>query len=135
MSTLAAPDLKSPASTSLREITHWLGGKAVPGTSGRSSDVYNPATGKVQAKVPLANASELHAAVDAARRAFPEWAAQPPLRRARVLFRFRELFEQHLEEFAAIITSEHGKVLSDPDRRAAQKGWSARRHLQRGPRR
>ena len=113
MSTLAAPDVKTPVAASVREINHWIDGRAVPGTSGRSSDVYNPATGRVQAKVPLANASELDAAVQAAQRAYPEWAAQPPLRRARVLFRFRELFEQHLEEFAAIITSEHGKVLSD----------------------
>jgi malonate-semialdehyde dehydrogenase (acetylating)/methylmalonate-semialdehyde dehydrogenase len=113
MSTLAAPDVKTPVAASVREINHWIDGRAVPGTSGRSSDVYNPATGRVQAKVPLANASELDAAVQAAQKAYPEWAAQPPLRRARVLFRFRELFEQHLEEFAAIITSEHGKVLSD----------------------
>jgi malonate-semialdehyde dehydrogenase (acetylating)/methylmalonate-semialdehyde dehydrogenase len=75
--------------------------------------VYNPATGQVQALVPLANSAELNAAVASAEAAFPAWAAQPPLRRARVLFRFRELFEQHLDELAAVITSEHGKVLSD----------------------
>ncbi|WP_254061452.1 CoA-acylating methylmalonate-semialdehyde dehydrogenase, partial [Granulicella sp. L60] len=63
--------------------------------------------------VPLANRADMEKAVAAAEAAFPSWAAQPPLRRARVLFRFRELFEQHLDEFAAIITSEHGKVLSD----------------------
>ncbi|GAC1415747.1 MAG: CoA-acylating methylmalonate-semialdehyde dehydrogenase [Acidobacteriaceae bacterium] len=76
-------------------------------------DVYNPATGRVQAHVPLANPDELNAAVVAAKAAFPEWSAQPPLRRARVLFRFREIFEKHLDEFAETITSEHGKVLSD----------------------
>jgi malonate-semialdehyde dehydrogenase (acetylating)/methylmalonate-semialdehyde dehydrogenase len=75
--------------------------------------VYNPATGQVQALVPLANSAELNAAVASAEAALPAWAAQPPLRRARVLFRFRELFEQHLDELAAVITSEHGKVLSD----------------------
>jgi malonate-semialdehyde dehydrogenase (acetylating)/methylmalonate-semialdehyde dehydrogenase len=75
--------------------------------------VYNPATGQVQALVPLANRAELDAAVAAAQTSFPEWSAQPPLRRARVLFRFRELFEQHLDDFARLITSEHGKVLSD----------------------
>ena len=66
----------------------------------------------MQALVPLANRAELDAAVAAAA-AFPEWSAQPPLRRARVLFRFRELFEQHLDDFAQLITGEHGKVLSD----------------------
>ena len=67
----------------------------------------------MQALVPLANRAELDAAVAAAQAAFPAWSAQPPLRRARVMFRFRELFEQHMDEFARIITSEHGKVLSD----------------------
>jgi len=94
-------------------MTHWIGGAEVAGTSGRTGDVYNPATGQVQATVPLANRAEMDAAVAAATAAFPAWSAQPPLRRARVLFRFRELFEQHIDEFAAIITSEHGKVLSD----------------------
>jgi malonate-semialdehyde dehydrogenase (acetylating)/methylmalonate-semialdehyde dehydrogenase len=75
--------------------------------------VYNPATGQVHALVPLANRAELDAAVAAAQAAFPAWSAQPPLRRARVLFRFRELFEQRLDDFARLITSEHGKVLSD----------------------
>ena len=81
--------------------------------SGRSSNVFNPATGKIQAQVPLASKAELDAAVAAAQAAFPAWAAQPPLRRARVMFRFREIFESRLDEIAAIITAEHGKVLSD----------------------
>jgi len=97
----------------VRTIPHWIGGRGVAGVSGRTSQVFNPATGRVQANVPLANLAELDAAVAAAQAAFPAWAAQPPLRRARVLFRFRELFEQRLEEVAALITAEHGKVLSD----------------------
>ena len=97
----------------LRTISHWIDGRKVAGVSGRSSNVYNPATGEVQATVPLANRDEVEQAVDSSKRAFPGWAAQPPLRRARVLFRFRELFESHLDEIAAQITSEHGKVLSD----------------------
>ncbi len=97
----------------LRAIPHWIGGKAVAGTSGRTANVFNPATGRVQALVPLASRAELDAAVNAAQNAFSEWSAQPPLRRARVLFRFRELFEQHLDDFARLITSEHGKVFSD----------------------
>jgi malonate-semialdehyde dehydrogenase (acetylating)/methylmalonate-semialdehyde dehydrogenase len=111
-STVVAPETTTSGSE-LREITHWIGGKSVAGTSGRFGDVFNPATGKVQAKVPLSNREELNAAVAAAKAAFPSWSAQPPLRRARVLFRFRELFEQNMDKFAALITSEHGKVFSD----------------------
>ena len=113
MSTLAVPDLTPAPAAPPREISHWIDGRRVPGVSGRTARVYNPATGQVQAYVPLAGKPELDRAVASAQRAFPEWAAQPPLRRARVLFRFRELFEQHLDEFAALISSEHGKVLSD----------------------
>ena len=113
MSTITLTDLSAPPTPSLREITHWIGGRKIAGISGRLSDVYNPATGQVQATVPLANRKELNLAVAAAQQALPAWAAQPPLRRARMLFRFRDLFEQRLEEIAAIITSEHGKVLSD----------------------
>ena len=101
------------AESGVRELAHWIGGVAVAGVSGRYGDVFNPATGKVQAKVPLANGAELEAAVAAAKAAFPAWSSQPPLRRARVLFRFRELFEQNMDKMAAIITSEHGKVFSD----------------------
>ncbi|MDP9038093.1 MAG: CoA-acylating methylmalonate-semialdehyde dehydrogenase [Acidobacteriota bacterium] len=113
MSSAVLSHTESSATRGLREIPHWIGGRAAPGVSGRVSDVFNPATGRVQACVPLGNAAELNAAVASAEAAFPEWSAQPPLRRARVLFRFRELFEQHLDEIAAIITSEHGKVLAD----------------------
>ena len=108
---LSAPGISDSAS--VRRITHWINGRAVAGESGRMGDVYNPATGEVQAHVPFASAGELDACVSAAQAAYPEWAAQPPLRRARVLFRFRELLEQHAEELAGLITSEHGKVLSD----------------------
>jgi malonate-semialdehyde dehydrogenase (acetylating)/methylmalonate-semialdehyde dehydrogenase len=113
VSTAVVPELNLSSHNVVRQITHWIGGAEVAGTSGRTGDVYNPATGQVQAWVPLANRAEMDAAVAAATAAFPAWSAQPPLRRARVLFRFRELFEQHIDEFAAIITSEHGKVLSD----------------------
>jgi len=119
MSTAVIPQANPSSSetvhsiSQISQISHWINGKAATGASGRSSQVFNPATGMVQAVVPLANRTELNLAVAAAEAAFPEWAAQPPLRRARVLFRFRELFEQNLDRFAAIITSEHGKVLSD----------------------
>jgi malonate-semialdehyde dehydrogenase (acetylating)/methylmalonate-semialdehyde dehydrogenase len=98
---------------SLREIPHWINGVAVSGSSGRFTDVFDPATGQVQAKLALANGIELNAAVAAAKAAFPTWSALPPLRRARVLFRFRELVEQNIDRIAAVITSEHGKILSD----------------------
>ena len=113
MSTAVIRDLTTSSSTSLRTITHWINGKAVAGTSGRTGNVYNPATGQIQATVPLANQAELNAAVQAAQAAFPDWSSQPPLRRARILFRLRELLDQCADDLAAILTSEHGKVLSD----------------------
>ena len=102
-----------PTDRKLREVHHWVNGRTLTGSSGRFGDVYNPASGEVQAKVVLATTSEVDTAVAAAAAAFPTWAAQPPLRRARVLFRFREIFEQRLDEVAALLTSEHGKVFSD----------------------
>jgi malonate-semialdehyde dehydrogenase (acetylating)/methylmalonate-semialdehyde dehydrogenase len=97
----------------LREVHHWVNGEMLAGSSGRFGDVYNPATGKVQARVALASAAEVDTAVAAASASFPAWSAQPALRRARVLFRFREIFERRLDEVAALLTSEHGKVFSD----------------------
>ncbi|RSL17114.1 malonate-semialdehyde dehydrogenase (acetylating)/methylmalonate-semialdehyde dehydrogenase [Edaphobacter aggregans] len=113
MSTLAAVNSASAADRKVREVQHWINGRLVAGTSGRFGDVYNPASGEVQAKVAMATATEVDAAVVAAAAAFPEWSAQPALRRARVLFRFREIFERRLDEVAALLTSEHGKVFSD----------------------
>src|ERR1700723_3527781 len=111
MSTAVLPNIASTSTSTPRAIPHWIGGNPV--APGPPAKFYNPATGQVQALVPLANRAELDAAVAAAQAAFPEWSAQPPLRRARVMFRFRELFEQRMDDFARIITSEHGKVLSD----------------------
>ena len=112
MSTAVLPDASSTWNTP-RSIPHWIGGKPVKGESGRTANVFDPATGQVQALVPLASRIELEAAVAAAQGALPAWSAQPPLRRARILFRFREIFEQHLDDIARLITSEHGKVFSD----------------------
>ena len=94
-------------------IEHFINGKIVKGRSGRYGDVFNPATGEVAKKVSLATKEEVGEAVAAAEAAFPKWAATPPLVRARVMFRFKQLIEQHMDELAAIITAEHGKVLSD----------------------
>jgi malonate-semialdehyde dehydrogenase (acetylating)/methylmalonate-semialdehyde dehydrogenase len=118
--TAVLPNLAPTPAATPRDIPHWIAGKPVPGTSGRSGKVYNPATGQVQAMVPLANRAELDAAVVAATAAFPEWSTQPPLRRARVMFRFRDIFESRIDEVAALITSEHGKVLSDAKGEAAR---------------
>ena len=99
--------------TAVRNITHFIGGKIVPGASGRTGDVFNPAAGKVQAHVALASSAEVDKAVAAARAAFPAWAETPPLKRARILFKFKELLDTHADELAELITREHGKVLSD----------------------
>src|ERR1700751_5233862 len=96
-----------PTTQKLREVHHWVNGQIVTGTSGRFGDVYNPASGELQAKVAFATPAEVDTAVAAAAAAFPDWASQPPLRRARVLFRFREIFERRLDEVAALLTSEH----------------------------
>src|SRR3984957_11356910 len=101
------------AERKLREIHHWINGQTLTGSSGRFGDVFNPASGKLQARVALATVAEVDSAVIAAAAAFPAWSAQPALRRARVLFRFREIFERRLDEVAALLTSEHGKVFSD----------------------
>jgi len=93
-------------------IPHVLGGQRRD-VSERHADICDPATGAVTKRVPLASADDVRAAIDAAAAAFPAWAATTPLNRARVMFKFKELLERHAGELAAIITSEHGKVLSD----------------------
>ncbi|AXC11280.1 Methylmalonate-semialdehyde dehydrogenase [Acidisarcina polymorpha] len=113
MATIAAPEVQAETPHILESVPNWIGGRAVHGEAKAFGDVFNPATGQVQRRVPLDGASELDAAVAAAVAAFPEWSSQPPLRRARVLFRFRDLLERHTDELAAVITSEHGKVLDD----------------------
>ena len=99
----------------MREIGHFIGGKPVAGTSGKFGDVFNPAAGEVTGRVALADAAEVNKAVAAAAAAWPAWAATPPLRRARVMFKLKELLERDRRELSAIITAEHGKVLSDAD--------------------
>jgi malonate-semialdehyde dehydrogenase (acetylating) / methylmalonate-semialdehyde dehydrogenase len=101
--------------TTLERLPLWIGGKAVAAQSQRFSEVTNPATGEVIRHVPLANASDVDAAVAAAAAALPSWRAFPPLRRARILMRFRELMEQHKKDLAKIITQEHGKTLADAE--------------------
>ncbi|MAW78724.1 MAG: methylmalonate-semialdehyde dehydrogenase (CoA acylating), partial [Parvularcula sp.] len=92
---------------------HFINGKAVEGGSGRSSDVFNPTTGEVQAEVALANGAEVTKAIDAAEKAFPAWAATNPQRRARVMFKFKELVEKDMDNLAKMLSAEHGKILPD----------------------
>ena len=94
-------------------ITHFINGKREPGSGNRFGDVYNPATGQVQRQVSMATAADVDAAVKAAEAAFPAWSAQPALRRARCMFRLKNLIEQNLDALAAILTNEHGKVRED----------------------
>jgi malonate-semialdehyde dehydrogenase (acetylating)/methylmalonate-semialdehyde dehydrogenase len=97
----------------LSDITHWIGGGRVGGAAGRTSEVFNPATGEVTGLVRLGDASTVDAAVQAAKAAFPAWAETPALRRARVMFRFKELLEKNHDALARLITREHGKVFDD----------------------
>ena len=97
----------------MEKLTHFIDGKKVEGTSGRFGDVYDPATGQVQKQVPLATAEELNFAVKVAAAAFPAWAAMPALRRARCMFRLKNLIDEYKGELAGLLTSEHGKVRDD----------------------
>ncbi len=94
-------------------LAHYINGKRVASTSGRSQEVFNPATGEVASRVALASVAEVDAAVASAKLAGQAWAETAPLRRARVMFKFKELIEKHQDELAATITREHGKVFSD----------------------
>jgi malonate-semialdehyde dehydrogenase (acetylating) / methylmalonate-semialdehyde dehydrogenase len=97
----------------LDTITHFINGEQVDTRGGRYGDVYNPALGEPVARVALGTVDEVDAAVRAASAAFPSWSATPPLTRARVLFRYLQLCQQHTDEFAAMLTREHGKTFSD----------------------
>ena len=94
-------------------LHHYVNGARVAGTGERFGDVFDPATGEVAARVPLASAAETARVIDAAAAAFPAWRDTPPLRRAAILFRFKELLDRHTDEIAQLIAAEHGKVLND----------------------
>jgi len=107
----AAPSTQ-PDSSPL-DLGHFIAGRAVRGQSGRKGTVHNPATGAPRGEVAYASGDETRAAIAAAEAALPAWSAMPPLQRARIMFRFKALLEQHTDELARLITLEHGKVLSD----------------------
>ncbi|MWJ27138.1 CoA-acylating methylmalonate-semialdehyde dehydrogenase [Halomonas sp. ZH2S] len=94
-------------------INHYINGQVVETEPAQRQDVFNPASGKVSAQVALASPADVESAVAAAQAAFPAWADTPPLRRARVMFRFLELLNAHKDELARAITLEHGKVFTD----------------------
>ena len=97
----------------MRDIQHFVNGQTLAGTSGRFGDVFNPNTGEVQARVQLATAAELDAAVQVALQAHVGWSATNPQRRARVMFEFKRLVEANMQDLAELLSSEHGKVIAD----------------------
>jgi len=97
----------------VKELDHFIVGQHVKGTSGRFGDVFNPATGEVQARVALASRAEMRRAVEAALKAFGEWSAVNPQRRARVMFNFKALVEKNMDALAHMLSAEHGKVIAD----------------------
>ncbi len=97
----------------MRQVHHFVNGQQLEGSSGKFGDIYNPSNGEVQAQVQLATVDELDAAVKNAAEAQPAWAATNPQRRARVMFNFKTLLEENMDELAALLSSEHGKVIAD----------------------
>src|SRR5205809_2338149 len=110
-----ATEEKTMDLTTLERLPLWIGGRAMQPTTTRYGEVTNPATGEVIRHVPFANATDVDAAVQVADRAFPAWRASPPLRRARVMMRFRDLLDQHKKDLARVVTQEHGKTLADAE--------------------
>ena len=97
----------------MKLIEHFINGKKFLGNSKRTSKIYNPATGEQSAEVKLASTLEVNQAVESAKKAFESWSNRPPLQRARVMFKFKELIEKNSDELTKIIVSEHGKVYDD----------------------
>src|SRR5262249_1714867 len=97
----------------MRDIGHFIGGKEVKGTSGRSGDVFNPNPGEVRAKVAFASRAEVSQAIANAEAAQRGWAATNPQRRARVMFKFLELLHREFDSLAKLLSSEHGKTFAD----------------------
>jgi malonate-semialdehyde dehydrogenase (acetylating) / methylmalonate-semialdehyde dehydrogenase len=112
MTQVAEPTAKG-AGAELERVNHWIGGRHVAGASGRSGPVYNPATGQVAREVDFASAEEVDAAVRVAREAFAGWRATSLSRRTEIMFRIRNLIDEHRREIAAFLTAEHGKVPTD----------------------
>ena len=97
----------------MKIIEHFVGGKSFSGKSKRTGKVFNPATGEQSAEVKLATTQDVNVAVANAQKAFESWSNKPPLQRARVMFKFKELIEKNSDELTKIIVAEHGKVYED----------------------
>ena len=97
----------------MKLIEHFIGGKVYSGNSKRKSKVFNPATGEQSAEVTLATVQDINKAVEIAKNSFETWSNTPPLQRARVMFKFKELIEKNSDELTKLIVSEHGKVYED----------------------
>jgi len=97
----------------MKVIGHFIDGKRIAGTSGRTKDIFNPNTGDVQAQVSMASPAELDAAVLSAAAAQRKWAATNPQKRSRILFAYKHLVEANMDDLAEMLSSEHGKVLAD----------------------
>ncbi|MDX6487324.1 MAG: malonate-semialdehyde dehydrogenase (acetylating) / methylmalonate-semialdehyde dehydrogenase, partial [Gaiellaceae bacterium] len=111
MTELATPPVDER--TGAKRISHWIGGRSVAGTSGRTSPVFNPATGQQTGDLDLATVEEVGQAVQAAKEAFAAWRKVSLAKRAELFFNIRELLHERREEVAKLLTQEHGKVLSD----------------------
>ena len=97
----------------MQQLSHYVNGAHVTGSSGRMADVFNPATGEVQAQVPLASKAEVDAAVEIAAAAQPAWGAVNPQRRARVMMKFVDLLNRDMDKLAEALSREHGKTIPD----------------------
>ena len=97
----------------MKTVEHWIGGTSTPSSSTRTAEVYNPATGQVQARVLLAGTADVDQAVQTAKKAYAAWQDVSLTRRARIMFAFRNLVEQHADDLARLVSAEHGKVISD----------------------
>ena len=97
----------------MKIIQHFVGGRSFPGDSNKKGKIFNPATGEQTAEVKLATKKDVNEAIIIAKKAFVEWSNKPPLQRARVMFKFKELIEKNADELTKIIVSEHGKVYED----------------------
>jgi len=105
--------MSAAVTTELKLIGHWIGGEPVRGSSGRKGPVYNPATGEQTGEVDFASAEEIDRAVAIAKAAFGEWRTWSLSKRSELFFRIYDLFDEHREDLARLLTAEHGKVLSD----------------------
>ena len=97
----------------MKTIEHFVNGKSFSGESKKTGKIFNPATGEHSAEVKLATTKDINNAVASAKKAFETWSNKPPLQRARVMFKFKELIEKNTDELTKIIVSEHGKVYED----------------------